>query len=93
MKKALLSLMLVGTVMAGAATSASAQSVYFGFGTGGGGWQGHRHYDRDDHYRRPYRPYYQPYQSYGGPDCYYRARRYFDDYRGVWVVRRVRVCN
>ncbi len=28
-----------------------------------------------------------------GPDCYVESRRVWDDYRGVWRVRRIRVCD
>lgn len=94
MRKALLTLMVVGTALAGAATGASAQSFYFGFGTGGG-WRHHHHYYGSPYYQpySYYQPYYRPYPAYGYADCYYRTRRHFDRYRGVWVVRRVRVCD
>lgn len=46
-------IMITGAAVAGAATSAPAQSFYFGFGSGGG-WQHHRPYDGGDY--RYYRP-------------------------------------
>ena len=95
MRNVLKVLLVVGAAVATVAP-ASAQGIYFGFGTGGGGWNGghHHHHHYEDYgggYYRP-APVYQ-YPSYGNSDCYYRSRRYYDDYRGVWVVRRVRVCD
>lgn len=95
MKKILSTLLVVAAAATATISTASAQSVYFGVGSGSGYYGGGPYYRT---YSRPYyRPYYRPYgaysSGYGYADCYYRTRRYFNDYRGVWVVRRVRVCN
>lgn len=95
MRKALITLLIAGSAVAGAASAASAQSVYFGFGTGGGGWHPHHRYYDGGYYPR-YRyydgpRYYRPYRAYS--DCYVRKIRRFNRHRGVWVIRRIRVCD
>lgn len=99
MRKALITLLVAGSAVVGAASAASAQNIYFGFGTGGG-WQPNHHYSDRGYYPRHryydggYRPrYYRPYRAYSYSDCYYRKFRKFNRHRGVWVVRRVRVCD
>lgn len=84
MRKVILAVVLAASAIAGAATSASAQGVYFGFGDNGY----RRHYDGDDRYRPHYRQ-----RSYGGERCFVRTVRHFSRYRGVWEVRRIRTCD
>ena len=92
MKKALLALMLAGAAVAGVSGTASAQGVYFGFG--GGGYEGHHGWGHEGWRHRGYGyGYAAPYAAYGYGGCYYQTRRHFNEYRGVWVVRRVRVCD
>lgn len=101
MRKLLMLCTVVGAGLLILAGDASAQNFYFGFGTGPGYGYGPRPYYGSGYGPRPYyyaprsyNPgYYRPYSAYGYGDCYWRTRRYFDDYRGVWVVRRFRVCN
>jgi hypothetical protein len=85
MKKVILALVVAGSAMTGAATSASAQGVYFGFGDGG-----YRHHYYGD---EGYRPYYRHRAYAYGEGCFVRTVRHFNRYRGVWVVRRVRTCD
>lgn len=96
MRKAILALAVAASAIAGGATVASAQTVYFGFGDGG-----YRHNYRDDGYRHyrgyGYRPYYrQQYRHRAyvyGERCSVQVRRHFNRYRGVWVVKRIRTCR
>jgi hypothetical protein len=88
MKKMMLLAAVAGTALL-SAESASAQSIYFGFGGPGYGPAPYQYYE-------PAPRYYgggPRYQAYGGGDCYWVTRRRFNEYRGVWVVRRVRVCD
>ena len=85
MRKALLTILVAVSAITGAATAASAQGVYFGFGGGG-----LRHHYYGDNYR--YRPYYR-HRAYGYGGCYVRVVRHFNRYRGVWVIRRIRTCD
>ncbi len=86
MRKTLITILVAASAITGAATSASAQGVYFGVGGGG-----YRHHAYDDRYE--YRPHYRS-RAYGyGGRCYVRVVRHFNRYRGVWVVRRIRTCN
>jgi hypothetical protein len=87
MKKVMFLLAVASAALISVENSASAQGFYFGFGDGYG--------------PRPYRAYEAPpryyggprYQAYGGDDCYWTTQRRFNEYRGVWIVRRVRVCD
>jgi hypothetical protein len=83
MRTAILAVVVAASAITGAATSASAQSVYFGVGGGG-----YRH-----HYYEGYRPYYRHRAYAYGERCYVRTVRHFNRYRGVWVARRIRTCN
>lgn len=84
MRKVILALVVAASTITGAATAASAQGVYFGFGDGG-----YRH----NYYGDSYRPYYRPRAYAYGERCSVRTVRKFDRYRGVWVVRRIRTCD
>ena len=83
MRKVILAFVVAASAITGAATSASAQGVYFSFGG-----DGYRHHHRH-HYT--YRPYYRHY-AYSNR-CYVRVVRHFNRYRGVWVTRRIRTCR
>lgn len=85
MRKIIIAVVIAASAIAGAATSASAQGVVFGFG--GDGYRDH--YRGDDGYR----PYYRN-RAYAYSDgCHVRTVRQFNRYRGVWVVRRIRTCD
>ncbi len=97
MRNLLLALIVASTAAVSVPGSASAQSFYFGFGNKPSWDYGPRYYRPyrayRPHYYRGYAPAYRRYRSYDYGNCYYRTRRYFDDYRGVWVVRRIQVCD
>ena len=88
MKKALLALVVAASAITGVATSASAQSVYFGFGD-----SGYRQSYRDNGYRPYYRQQYRHRAYAYGERCTVRVQRHFNRYRGVWVVKRIRTCR
>lgn len=95
MRKLLLAIVVTASAIAGVTASASAQSVYFGFGDspryesnhyrGGGYRYGYRHHYRGDGYRHRYR-------AYAGEHCRVRVVRRYNEYRGVWVTKRIRTC-
>lgn len=96
MRKAILALVVAASAITGAATSASAQGVYFSFGDRGYRQNydnGYRQNYRDDGYRPYYRQQYRhgPYAY--GERCTVRVKRHFNRYRGVWVVKRIRTCR
>ena len=90
MRKVILAIVVAASAITGAATSASAQGVYFGFGDSGYRHSynnGYRAYD--DGYRSSYQN-----RAYAyGERCRVRVERHFNRYRGVWVVRRIRTCD
>src|SRR5262245_58613205 len=46
------------------------------------------------YYAPPPPVYVEPYAVYAGPECYWtRGAAVWDDYRGIWVRPRVRVCE
>lgn len=85
MRKAILAIVVAASAITGAATSASAQSVYFGFGD-----SGFRNHYRGDY---GYRPHYRNRAYAYGERCYVRTVRHFNRYRGVRLVRRIRTCD
>jgi hypothetical protein len=80
MKRIVLLLTVVSGALLSLGGGAWAQGFYFGIGP--------RYYDPPPRYYGGPR-----YRAYGGDDCYWVTRRRYNEYRGVWVVRRVRVCD
>jgi hypothetical protein len=77
--RALLAALAMGGAFAVTAVPAAAQYNDYGGGYEGGGG-----------YEPGYRPRYKPrYQE----SCYYKRVRVYDEYRGYYVRKRVRVCD
>ena len=72
----------VATAGALALTAAPAAAQYNDYG---GGYEGGGGYDYEPNYRPRYKKRHR--------DCYYKRVRYYDEYRGYYRHRSVRVCD
>jgi hypothetical protein len=83
MKTTLLVLALTTATLGLGAPAASAQTFQ-----NPGSWNRPHHHGGWQHGPRVF-----PRHTYGGPRCFERVTRHYNQWRGTWVVRRAQICR